>query len=264
VPCAILLAINALKLDSGCVRFGFHESVPGPCVTAPPRSERRADPHRMKPPSLRKAAAMQGPHASACVHGDYIAVTFDDGPHATLTPALLDLLARNGIRATFFCLGKRVERYPEIVLRMTSAGHEIGNHSWGHPDLVTLTNDEVRSELQRTDSAIFQAAGVRPVLMRPPYGSLTELQCKWIGQEFGYKVILWNVDSLDWKEPGPDVIASRIVSLAKAGSIVLSHDIQPQTIGAMPEVLAVLLARGFKFATVSELLNLEIRGPGLP
>jgi peptidoglycan/xylan/chitin deacetylase (PgdA/CDA1 family) len=213
---------------------------------------------------LEKLAATRAPWFSVRVDGDYIAVTFDDGPHGTLTPALLDLLAQNQIRATFFCLGKRVERYPEIMLRMISERHEIGNHSWGHPDLASLPDDEVRSELRRTDSAIFQVAGVRPALMRPPYGALTELQYKWIGREFGYKVILWNVDSLDWKEPGSEVIASRILSLANAGSIVLSHDIQPQTVAAMPEVLTVLLARGFKFLTVSELLNLEMKGPALP
>jgi peptidoglycan/xylan/chitin deacetylase (PgdA/CDA1 family) len=211
-----------------------------------------------------KLTTTRAPRASVHVNGDYIAVTFDDGPHPTLTPALLDLLAQNEIRATFFCLGKRVERYPEITQRMISEQHEIGNHSWSHPDLATLPNDEVRSELQRTDSAILRAAGMRPALLRPPYGALTEFQCKWIGREFGYRVILWNVDSLDWKEPGSDVIASRILSLANAGSIVLSHDIQPQTIAAMPEVLTVLLARGFKFLTVSELLNLEMKGLAPP
>ncbi len=213
---------------------------------------------------LGKLAATQAPRVSVRVNGDYIAVTFDDGPHGTLTPALLDLLAQNQIRATFFCLGRRVERHPEITLRMISERHEIGNHSWGHPDLATLPENEVRSEIQRTDSAILQVAGVRPALMRPPYGTLTEFQRKWIEREFDYQVILWNIDSLDWKNPGPEAIACRVLSQASAGSIVLCHDIQPQTITAMPKVLAVLLARGFKFVTVSELLNLEMKGPALP
>jgi peptidoglycan/xylan/chitin deacetylase (PgdA/CDA1 family) len=183
-------------------------------------------------------------------------MTFDDGPHQTLTPKLLDLLAQKKIKVTFFVLGENVERHPEILKRAVAEGHEIGNHTWSHPNLAKLSQEKVRSELQRTDDLIRQTIGFRPKIMRPPYGSLTSKQREWVHEEFGYNVILWEVDPLDWKEPGPAVVARRIISQTKPGSIILSHDIHAQTIDAMPEVFDALLAKGFKFVTVSELLAL--------
>jgi peptidoglycan/xylan/chitin deacetylase (PgdA/CDA1 family) len=207
---------------------------------------------------VERLRAARAPHTLARIDSPHIAITFDDGPHPALTPTLLDLLARDKIRATFFCLGQAAERHPEILRRIISEGHEIGNHSWSHPDLTTLSDDAVRSELQRADLAIFQAAGVHPTLMRAPFGSLTQTQCQWICGEFRYKVILWSVDPHDWKETNPEVIARHIVRKTKPGSIILSHDIKPQTIAAMPAAIEALLAKGFKFATVSELLDLEL------
>jgi peptidoglycan/xylan/chitin deacetylase (PgdA/CDA1 family) len=92
--------------------------------------------------------------------------------------------------------------HPEILLRAVREGHEIGNHSWSHPAFGKMRDESVRAELQKTDDAIRTAIGVRPVLMRPPYGSITARQKKWINSEFGYRIILWDVDPLDWKRPG--------------------------------------------------------------
>lgn len=183
-------------------------------------------------------------------------MTFDDGPHQTLTPKLLDLLAQKKIKVTFFVLGENVERHPEILKRAVAEGHEIGNHSWSHPNLAKLSQEKVRDQLKRTDDLIRQTIGFRPKIMRPPYGSLTSKQRQWVHEEFGYNVILWEVDPLDWKEPGPAVVARRIISQTKPGFIILSHDIHAQTIDAMPEVFDALLTKGFKFVTVSELLAL--------
>jgi peptidoglycan-N-acetylglucosamine deacetylase len=194
-------------------------------------------------------------YSSVHVDGPYIAMTFDDGPHETLTPKLLDLLAQKGIKATFFVLGENAERHPEILKRAVAEGHEIGNHSWSHPNLAKLSNEALRSQLQRTDDVIAQAIGSHPKLMRPPYGELTLKQRQWVNSEFGYKVILWAVDPLDWKEPGPSIVAQRIIQETKPGSIILSHDIHAQTITAMPATFDALLAKGFKFVTVSELLS---------
>lgn len=188
--------------------------------------------------------------------GPYIAMTFDDGPSATLTPKLLDLLAARHIKVTFFVIGENVEEHPEIVARAAREGHEIGNHSWSHPNFAKMSQENVRSQLQRTDDAIKNATGKRPTLMRPPYGSLTDREKHWIRDEFGYQIILWDVDPYDWKRPGPAVVRNRILKETRPGSIVLSHDIHPGTIEAMPATFDALEAKGFKFVTVSELISM--------
>lgn len=194
------------------------------------------------------------------VDGPYIAMTFDDGPHATNTPKLLDIAAKRHIKLTFFVLGECVEQNPAVLQREVAEGHEIGNHSWSHPNLAKLSEEAVRSQLRRTDDLILKTAGVKPTLMRPPYGELTKRQRIWINHDFNYKVILWDVDPLDWKRPGPSVVASRIIAGTRPGSIILSHDIHPSTIEAMPQVFDALLAKGFKFVTVSELLAMNKGG----
>src|SRR5437868_6995771 len=188
------------------------------------------------------------------VDGTYIALTFDDGPQEKLTPKLLDLLAAHHIKATFFVIGQNVVEHPEIVARAAREGHEIGNHSWSHPVLQKMSDENVRRQLRQTEDAIKQASGVRPTLMRPPYGALSTRQKQWIHDEFGYRIILWDVDPLDWKRPGPLVVSNRIVNETRPGSIVLSHDIHPGTIQAMPATLDQLEDKGFKFVTVSELI----------
>jgi peptidoglycan/xylan/chitin deacetylase (PgdA/CDA1 family) len=200
------------------------------------------------------------------VHVDdrYIAMTFDDGPHATLTPKLLDLLAAHHIKATFFLIGQNVVDHPEIVQRAVREGHEVGNHSWSHPNLGKMSDEAVRRELRRTDEAIQNATGKRPTLMRPPYGSITSRQKRWIHDEFGYDIILWDVDPLDWKEPGPMTVCNRILKETRPGSIVLSHDIHKGTIEAMPATLEQLEGKHFKFVTVSELIGLATPEPPRP
>src|SRR3954454_14720254 len=117
---------------------------------------------------------------SVHVDGPYVAMTFDDGPSATLTPKLLDLLAAPRMKATFFVLGEMVAEHPEILARAAREGHEIASHSWSHPNLAKMSQEGVRSQLQRTDDGINSAIGKRPTLFRPPYGSITEHQKKWI------------------------------------------------------------------------------------
>jgi peptidoglycan/xylan/chitin deacetylase (PgdA/CDA1 family) len=194
------------------------------------------------------------------VDGPYIAMTFDDGPHATNTPKLLEMAAKRHIKLTFFVLGECVEQNPTVLQREVAEGHEIGNHSWSHPNLAKLSDEAVRSQLQRTQDIIVKTTGVTPKLMRPPYGELTKRQRIWVNHDFGYKVILWDVDPLDWKRPGSSVVARRIIAGTRPGSIILSHDIHPPTIEAMPQVFDALLAKGFKFVTVSELLAMNKGG----
>jgi len=194
------------------------------------------------------------------VDGPYIAMTFDDGPSGPLTPKLLDLAAKKHIKLTFFLIGENAARYPQLVQRELAEGHEVGNHSYTHPDLAKMSDDAVRSQIQKTQDAIISASGYKPVLLRPPYGAMTPRQRIWISHEFGVKIILWEVDPLDWKNPGPDVVAERIISAARPGDIILSHDIHAGTVAAMPKVFDALLAKGFKFVTVSELIAMD-KGP---
>jgi len=188
------------------------------------------------------------------VDGTYIALTFDDGPEAKLTPELLDLLAKHNIKATFFVVGQCVADHPEIVARAAREGHEIANHSWSHPNFFKMSDEGIRRQLRQTDDAIKQATGKRPTLLRPPYGNLNARQKQWVHNEFGYRIVLWDVDPLDWKRPGPAVVCRRILAETRPGSIVLSHDIHAGTLQAMPETLDQLEAKGFKFVTVSELI----------
>src|SRR6266498_4893849 len=201
---------------------------------------------------------------SVHVAGPYIAMTFDDGPSATLTPKLLDLLAAHHIKATFFVIGENVAEHPEIVARAAREGHEIANHSWSHPNFGKMSDESVRHQLQQTDDAIKNATGKRPTLLRPPYGSITAREKRWIHDEFGYHIILWDVDPYDWKRPGPAVVRARILKETQLGSIVLSHDIHPGTIEAMPSTFDELEAKGFKFVTVSELIRMAAARPSHP
>jgi len=201
---------------------------------------------------------------SVHVDGPYIALTFDDGPSATLTPKLLDLLAAHHMKATFFVVGQNAADHPDILRRAVKEGHEIANHSWSHPNLGKMSDDAVRREVQKTDDAISAAIGKRPTLLRPPYGSITARQKHWIHEEFGYRIIIWDVDPLDWKRPGPSVVTSRILKETHAGSIVLAHDIHPPTLEAMPATFDQLDRKGFKSVTVSELLKMATPLPPKP
>jgi peptidoglycan/xylan/chitin deacetylase (PgdA/CDA1 family) len=191
----------------------------------------------------------------------YVAMTFDDGPHPRNTPRLLDMLRERNIKATFYVIGRNVEMYPEITRRIVAEGHEIGNHTYTHRNLTKLSDDSVREELTKTRSAIAQAAGVRPRTMRPPYGALLQRQRSWIHSEMGYPTILWSVDPLDWKRPGPSVVTSRILSATTPGAIVLAHDLHAPTVDAMPATLDGLLRKGYRFVTVSQLLAMQPKSP---
>ena len=258
---------NCLLL--GCaVDVKFHrriaaQSTPAikPAITARPiEAAPKAVPAKVQKEAAAKTPAppKEPPITFSSVHvdGPYIAMTFDDGPSATLTPKLLDILAAHHIKATFFVLGEMVAQHPEILARAAREGHEIASHSWSHPNLAKMSQEGVRSQLQRTDDEIKSATGKRPTLFRPPYGSITEREKKWIHDQYGYDIILWDVDPLDWKRPGPAVVRNRILKETRPGSIVLSHDIHPGTIEAMPSTFDELEAKGFKFVTVSELLGM--------
>ncbi|KUF11764.1 polysaccharide deacetylase family protein [Pseudoponticoccus marisrubri] len=184
-----------------------------------------------------------------------VGMTFDDGPHPRLTPLLLDMLKARGLRATFYLIGNRVVTWPEIVRRIHEEGHEIGNHSWSHPDLSRKSDAQVLSEIDRTTNAIFKVTGRPPVTFRPPYGSFTRRQRLMLYKARNLPTILWSVDPQDWRRPGASAVASRILQGSRPGAIILSHDIQSGTVKAMPRTLDGLSSRGLKFGTISQMMG---------
>lgn len=193
-----------------------------------------------------------------------VALTFDDGPHGQLTPQLLDILRDQGIHATFFVLGSNVAAHPEIARRIVNEGHEIANHSWDHPSLPRVSAERLDREIRSTSDIIEKTTGHKVTMMRPTYGALNDRVRHSLIDDYGLDVILWSVDPFDWKRPGPGVVTRRLVSGAHPGAILLAHDIHPGTIAAMPDTIAQLKAKGYRFATVSELLDMAEPMPPPP
>ena len=196
-------------------------------------------------------------YSSCRVEGNFVALTFDDGPHPENTPRLLDMLKKAEIKATFFVVGQNAAQYPDILKRIIAEGHELANHSYTHPVLASLSEASVHEQLDKTRDAVFKATGVTMKLMRPPYGALSEPQRRTVNADFGYRIILWDVDPEDWKYRDANRVGREIVSHTHAGSIILTHDIHKSTVEAIPSTIEALTAKGFKFVTVSELLAMD-------
>jgi peptidoglycan/xylan/chitin deacetylase (PgdA/CDA1 family) len=221
----------------------------------------------MAKPSEVQATSNSGPRITynQChVDGPYIALTFDDGPHGTNTPRLLDMLKQRNVKATFFCVGQCVAEYPDIAKRIVDEGHEIASHSWSHPNLIPMSEANVRDQLERTHQVIKQATGVEVKDFRPPYGNFTQRQRNWAHATYGYKIIMWDVDPLDWKVRSASHVENEIVRRTQQGSIILTHDIHKSTVDAMPSTIDALLAKGFKFVTVAELTAMDKPAPPKP
>ncbi len=189
-----------------------------------------------------------------------IALTFDDGPDGEFTPAILDILKENNIKATFFLLGENVARFPEVSLRIHREGHLIGNHSWSHPDFRNLeVEDIIDREIKPTAEAIFQITGENPVFIRPPYGAIKDETIKELGKE-GYKIVNWSVDTFDWdiNLNSPDAIVQRVLKFAHPGDIILLHSgggDRENTVAALGYIIKFLQEKGFQFVSVEELLS---------
>jgi len=212
------------------------------------------------PGPLPSSTGTQNSYNRVATSMPFIALTFDDGPHPTNTPRLLDLLRQRNVKATFYVIATNVKRYPEIMRRIIAEGHEVGNHTVTHGNLAKMPDERVRQELRGCHEAIIAATGAAPKTMRPPYGAITSAQKAWVRREFGYPSILWSVDPEDWKKPGSSVVSSRLVSGATPGGILLVHDIHAPTIDAMPSTLDQLLGKGYQFVTVTQLIAMDGRG----
>ncbi|WP_233277810.1 polysaccharide deacetylase family protein [Paenibacillus durus] len=192
-----------------------------------------------------------------------IALTFDDVPDPRFTPQILNVLRRYRVKATFFIVGRRAAKHPALVRRIVREGHSIGNHSYNHPQFTKLSLRQFRSQILRAENIINKIAGFRPRLIRPPYGEITEQQLKWSAAQ-GYKLVNWNVDSLDWKGLSREQVKRNILSHAGKGSIILQHagggtgSNLKGTIEALPDVIETLRRRGYTFVTVPEMLNVPV------
>ncbi len=193
-----------------------------------------------------------------------VALTFDDGPSED-TERILDVLASHGLSATFFMIGRNVERYPQTARRVAAAGHAIGNHSYSHPIFLYQTPRATRQELEQTQAVISETAGVRPRLVRPPCGVRTPAYFR-AARSLGLRTVQWDVAGFDWKRRSGKRIARAVLQRVQAGSIILLHDgdsdgkhDRRETVAALTLIIEGLSARGLRVAPLSELLAEEIQ-----
>ncbi len=184
-----------------------------------------------------------------------IALTFDDGPSREYTTKILDYLESKNIVATFFVLGIRLKGNDDILIKMVKTGCEIGNHSYNHKQFIHLKSDEVKKQIEYVDNYVRKVTGFSIRSVRTPYGEINEA----IGKAINRPIILWNIDSEDWKKKDAKKIADHVLSDVDSGSIILLHDIFDFSYEATILIVEELLAQGYKFVTVSQLLELNDR-----
>ena len=184
------------------------------------------------------------------VEAPKIALTFDDGPSAAWTPALLDGLKERGVKATFFLIGENADKNPEIVKRMAEEGHLIGNHTYHHVELTKVSENEARLELADTSAVIVRITGKEPEYMRPPFGAWQRK----LEQEIQMLPVLWTIDPLDWTTENQDEIVNKVVTEAEENDIILLHDCYKSSVEAGLRIIDILQEEGFVFVTVDELL----------
>lgn len=186
-----------------------------------------------------------------------VALTFDAGSSADPVPQILRALAQRGAHCTFFLTGQWIERYPEAARQIAEAGHELGNHSWSHPPFTSLSDEQIREQLQRTEEiAQWVCRRTTKPLFRPPFGARDDRVRSVVAQE-GYLTIYWTIDSWDSvkKDITPQMITDRVMRRIRPGAIVLMHCGSEATVQALPSLLDALEAQGYRVATVGELLS---------
>jgi peptidoglycan/xylan/chitin deacetylase (PgdA/CDA1 family) len=197
--------------------------------------------------------------------GKYVALTFDDGPSKEYTPAILEILKSRDVKASFFVTGKMVERYPDIVKRMADEGHDIGNHTYDHFNLILLSNSRVEEQIEKGEDAIKSITGIKPALFRPPR-CLMNKRIRTMILTKGYQIVLWSVSAADWGPLKARGIAFRVCHFVRPGRIILLHDggslvgseggDRSDTVNALPVILDRLIEKGYKIVPASELIRL--------
>ena len=223
-----------------------------PSSTAPPfTAPSSTAPSSTAPPSTAQLStpqpSTQSPSAAQPLQ---VALTFDDGPHQTCTPALLDGLKQRGVKATFFLMGDNIAGQEALVQRMQEEGHLIGNHSYRHIQMTKEGAEQACAEIEQTEEIIRSITGSRPEYLRPPYGAWNEqLECR-----VNLTTVLWNVDSLDWKLQNTERIVRQVEKDVKSGDIILMHDIFKTSVEAALRIVDDLQKQGYEFVTVEELM----------
>ena len=179
-----------------------------------------------------------------------IAITFDDGPHPYYTPQILDGLKERGVTATFFLTGEGAEQNPEIVRRMYEEGHLIGNHTYSHLQLNESNGERFKQELIRTNEILAEITGEEVQYVRPPYGSWN----RQFEKELNMIPVLWTIDPLDWCSNNAACIAQKVCAKAEENAIILMHDQYKTSVTAALEIIDTLIAQGYEFVTVEEIL----------
>lgn len=177
-----------------------------------------------------------------------IALTFDDGPNYN-TSKVIDVLNKYDIKATFFVLGSRAINNKDILKKMADSGMEIGNHTYNHLLLTKYDENKIRSEIEDTSEVIYNATKKRPKLLRPSYGSVNNK----IKKVANMPIIIWDIDTLDWKYHNSKRITSRIVNKVRDGDIILMHDIYSASLNALSNIIPILQDNGYEFVTIDEL-----------
>lgn len=188
--------------------------------------------------------------AGQVVEKPKIALTFDDGPNPACTGNLLDGLKERGVKATFFVLGSNVKKYPELVKRISDEGHLIGNHTYNHVELNKVTDEKARNEIEKTNKAVYKAAGIYPEYIRPPFGECTRK----FEDSLDMILVRWTIDPLDWKIKNTDEIVKKVVTKVQENDIILLHDCYNTSVDAAFEIIDTLKKEGYEFVTVEELL----------
>ncbi len=193
-----------------------------------------------------------------------VALTFDDGPNPPYTGQVLDILREEGVPATFFVIGKNAEKHPELLKRMIAEGHEVGNHTYIHGDLLKADRTTIADEVDRTNRIIRDITGAPAKVVRPPHGFRDAVVLE-VMAERGLKVVEWSVSCRDWTNPGVETIVSRTLDKVKSGAVILLHDgdgvaacaPRAQTVAAARRIIRELKSQGYKFVTVDEILKTE-------
>lgn len=234
-----------------------HTLTPSPTPLSPTPSPTSTLPPSPTPEPTLPPGVLGFPLYSGNPHLPEIALTFDDGPNPTYTAQILAILQRYGVQATFFVIGSEAAAHPDLVQQESQQGHIVGNHTWTHPNLTTLSPADVRAQLRSASNKIEAETNLTPTLMRPPGGNFNgEVQS--IAASLGLSTILWNVDPRDWSRPGTGKIIQTVLDTTHNGSIILLHDgggDRSETVAALPAIIASLEQRGFQFVSIPRLIQ---------
>ncbi|WP_410982216.1 peptidoglycan-N-acetylglucosamine deacetylase [Bacillus cereus] len=199
------------------------------------------------------AYAFSGPFNKA-----EVALTFDDGPDLIFTPQILDKLKSYGVKGTFFLLGENAERYPNVVKRIENEGHIIGNHSYNHPNLAKVSDEEYRNQIVKTEETLKRLVGYAPKFIRPPYGEIREKQLGW-STEQNFMIVQWSVDTVDWKGVSAEQITNTVLGNAFPGSVILQHSTPggnlQGSVDSLDRIIPELKAKGARFVTLPSMFQ---------